>query len=64
MTATPTLTLWGVGTSRTIRPHWAMHELGADRLDFQDISALIAEKHGRERTRHHPRQVEDTNTAE
>ena len=22
------LTLWGVGTSRTIRPHWAMHELG------------------------------------
>jgi glutathione S-transferase len=20
--------LWGVGTSRTIRPHWAMHELG------------------------------------
>ena len=22
------LTLWGVGTSRTIRPHWALHELG------------------------------------
>ena len=22
------LILWGVGTSRTIRPHWAMHELG------------------------------------
>jgi glutathione S-transferase len=20
--------LWGVGTSRTIRPHWALHELG------------------------------------
>ena len=19
--------LWGVGTSRTIRPHWALHEL-------------------------------------
>lgn len=28
MNATPDLTLWGVGTSRTIRPHWAMHELG------------------------------------
>jgi glutathione S-transferase len=28
MSATPNLTLWGVGTSRTIRPHWAMHELG------------------------------------
>ena len=24
----PDLTLWGVGTIRTIRPHWAMHELG------------------------------------
>ncbi|CAG2160961.1 glutathione S-transferase family protein [Cupriavidus numazuensis] len=22
------LTLWGVGTTRTMRPHWAMHELG------------------------------------
>lgn len=22
------LVLWGVGTSRTIRPHWALHELG------------------------------------
>src|SRR4051794_5040567 len=28
MAATPQLTLWGVGTSRTVRPHWAMHELG------------------------------------
>ena len=24
----PDLTIWGVGTSRTIRPHWAMQELG------------------------------------
>ncbi len=22
------LTLWGVGTTRTIRAHWALHELG------------------------------------
>jgi glutathione S-transferase len=28
MIAVPQLTLWGVGTSRTVRPHWAMHELG------------------------------------
>ena len=28
MSDNPDLTLWGVGTSRTIRPHWAMHELG------------------------------------
>ena len=24
----PNLILWGVGTSRTVRAHWAMHELG------------------------------------
>jgi glutathione S-transferase len=28
MTDRKPLILWGVGTSRTIRPHWAMHELG------------------------------------
>src|SRR5258708_34165867 len=28
MGETPNLILWGVGTSRTVRPHWAMHELG------------------------------------
>jgi glutathione S-transferase len=28
MDAAPDLTLWGVGTSRTMRPHWAMQELG------------------------------------
>jgi glutathione S-transferase len=27
MADAPNLTLWGVGTSRTVRPHWAMHEL-------------------------------------
>ena len=25
MEKAPDLTLWGVGTSRTIRPHWAMY---------------------------------------
>lgn len=27
MSAAPDLTLWGVGTSRTVRPHWALREL-------------------------------------
>jgi glutathione S-transferase len=27
MATVPDLTLWGVGTSRTVRAHWAMHEL-------------------------------------
>jgi glutathione S-transferase len=27
MAGVPDLTLWGVGTSRTVRAHWAMHEL-------------------------------------
>ncbi len=36
--------LWGVGTSRTIRPHWALHELG---LSFQvrPIQARTGETH-------------------
>jgi glutathione S-transferase len=28
MALAPNLTLWGVGTSRTVRAHWAMQELG------------------------------------
>jgi len=28
MAAAPNLILWGVGTSRTVRAHWVMHELG------------------------------------
>jgi glutathione S-transferase-like protein len=27
MVMEPQLTLWGIGTSRTIRAHWALHEL-------------------------------------
>jgi glutathione S-transferase len=27
MSPAPNLTLWGVGTSRTVRAHWALHEL-------------------------------------
>jgi len=25
-----TITVWGAATSRTIRVHWALHELGLD----------------------------------
>jgi glutathione S-transferase len=28
--SSPHLLLWGVGTSRTLRAHWALHELGLD----------------------------------
>jgi glutathione S-transferase len=34
MTKAPDLTLWGVGTSRTIRAHWAMYEL---KLPYRSI---------------------------
>lgn len=36
------LVLWGVGTSRTIRPHWAMHELGLD-YETRPIGARTGE---------------------
>src|SRR6266536_5449404 len=38
-------------------------DVAADRLDLQNVGALIRQKHGRERTRHHAGQIEDTNTA-
>lgn len=28
--ATEPLTVWGVGTTRTLRPHWMLHELGLE----------------------------------
>lgn len=36
------LILWGVGTSRTIRPHWALHELGL-RFQVRPIQARTGE---------------------
>jgi glutathione S-transferase len=55
MGATPDLTLWGVGTSRTIRPHWAMHELG---LSYQTkpIGPRTGETKTAEYTKLNPRQ--------
>jgi glutathione S-transferase len=55
MTVAPNLTLWGVGTSRTIRAHWAMHELG---LAYQTraIGARTGETKTAEYTALNPRQ--------
>ena len=42
----------------------AAGDIAADRLDLQDVGALIRQKHGRERARHNASQIEDTNAAE
>ncbi len=49
MSASPDLTLWGVGTSRTIRPHWAMHELG---LALQNEADRTADRRDQDRRIH------------
>ena len=55
MSATPDLTLWGVGTSRTIRAHWAMHELGLP-YKVRPIGPRTGETKTAEYTRLNPRQ--------
>src|SRR5260370_3850493 len=55
MGATPELTLWGVGTSRTIRPHWAMHELGLS-YKTKPIGPRTGETKTAEYTKLNPRQ--------
>jgi glutathione S-transferase len=55
MNVTPNLTLWGVGTSRTIRPHWAMHELGLS-YKSKPIGPRTGETKTAEYTRLNPRQ--------
>ena len=39
----------------------AAGDVAADRLDLEDVGALIGEKHGRERPRHHAGQVQHAN---
>jgi glutathione S-transferase len=53
--AAPELTLWGVGTSRTVRPHWALQELG---LSYQTrpIGPRTGETKTQEYTALNPRQ--------
>lgn len=55
MSATPDLTLWGAGTSRTIRAHWAMHELGLS-YKIKPIGPRTGETKTAEYTRLNPRQ--------
>jgi len=49
------LVLWGVGTSRTLRAHWALRELG---LDYQSrpIQSRTGETKTLEYTELNPRQ--------
>ncbi len=55
MSATPKLTLWGVGTSRTVRAHWALHELGLP-YDTKPIGPRTGETKTAEYTKLNPRQ--------
>ena len=52
---TNNLILWGVGTSRTIRPHWALHELGLP-YDMRPILPRTGETKTAEFTALNPRQ--------
>jgi glutathione S-transferase len=49
------LVLWGVGTPRTLRAHWALHELGLE-YDCRPILPRSGETQTREYTRLNPRQ--------
>ena len=51
---TEDLTLWGVGTSRTMRPHWMLLELGLE-YQFHPVGSRTGETHTREFLRLNPR---------
>src|SRR5712664_4311490 len=51
----PNLILWGVGTSRTVRPHWAMQELGLT-YTTRPIGPRTGETKAAEYTALNPRQ--------
>lgn len=55
MSDNPDLTLWGVGTSRTVRPYWAMHEL-ALAYRIKPIGPRTGETKTAEYTKLNPRQ--------
>jgi glutathione S-transferase len=55
MPGAPRLTLWGVGTSRTVRAHWAMAELGLA-YETRAIGARTGETQTAEYTALNPRQ--------
>ena len=49
------LVLWGIGTSRTLRAHWALHELGLD-YECRPILPRTGETQTQEFTELNPRQ--------
>ncbi len=55
MATAPDLTLWGVGTSRTVRPHWALAELGL-KYETRAIGPRTGETKTAEYTKLNPRQ--------
>jgi glutathione S-transferase len=55
MPESPDLTLWGAGTSRTVRPHWAMYELGLS-YESRPIGPRTGETKTAEYTALNPRQ--------
>ena len=65
----PRLTLWGVGTPRTLRAHWILHELGFD-YESRPIGSRTGETQTPDYTQLNPRQkipllqIEDRTLAE
>lgn len=55
MATSSDLTLWGIGTSRTVRAHWAMHELGLS-YETRAIGPRTGETKTAEYTALNPRQ--------
>ena len=55
MTQTSKLILWGAGTSRTVRPHWVLHELGLN-YESRAIGPRTGETKSAEFTALSPRQ--------
>src|SRR5437763_6484131 len=55
MSVAPDLILWGAGTSRTVRAHWAMHELGLP-YTVKPIGPRTGETKTAEYTKLNPRQ--------
>lgn len=55
MAAQPKLTLWGAGTSRTVRAHWALHELALP-YTSKPIGPRTGETKTAEYTQLNPRQ--------
>ncbi len=49
------ITIWGVGTTRTLRPHWMLHELGLE-YETRRIESRTGEAQTEEFTRINPKQ--------